>query len=44
MAKRKTRRRKTFSERVMMVLSILIAISMILALFVQFGGPATHGG
>lgn len=45
MAKKKPyRRRKSFSEKVMMVLSILIAVSMILALFVQFGGPATHGG
>ncbi len=41
MAKRKVRRKRTFSEKVMMVLSILIAISMILALFVSFAPIAT---
>jgi predicted nucleic acid-binding Zn ribbon protein len=38
MAKSKVRKRKrTTSEKVMLVLSVLIAISMILALFVSFG-------
>ncbi len=38
MAKSNARKRKrTTSEKVMLVLSILIAISMILALFVSFG-------
>jgi predicted nucleic acid-binding Zn ribbon protein len=42
MAKRKRRRPRTFSEKVMIVLSILIAISMVLALFASFaaGGQA----
>lgn len=33
---KKRKRQRTFSEKVMIVLSILIAISMILALFVSF--------
>ena len=43
------RRKKSFSERsvsekVMIVLSILIALSMILALFVSFAPQAAVGG
>jgi hypothetical protein len=33
---RKRKRPRSFSEKVMIVLSILIALSMILALFVSF--------
>ncbi len=33
---KKRRRQRTFSEKVMIVLSVLIAISMILALFASF--------
>lgn len=33
---KKRRRKRTFSEKVMIVLSILIALSMILALFASF--------
>lgn len=33
---RKRRRKRSFSEKVMIVLSILIALSMILALFASF--------
>ncbi|MFW6183403.1 MAG: hypothetical protein ACOC8X_06375 [Chloroflexota bacterium] len=33
---RKRKRNRSFSEKVMIVLSVLIAISMILALFVSF--------
>lgn len=33
---KKRRRKRSFSEKVMIVLSILIAISMILALFASF--------
>lgn len=33
---RKRKRPRTFSEKVMIVLSILIALSMILALFASF--------
>ena len=40
MAKKKNRRRKrTFSEKVIMVLGILIAISMVLSLFASFLSP-----
>jgi predicted nucleic acid-binding Zn ribbon protein len=42
MAKRK-RRNRTFSEKVMLVLSILIALSMVLALFASFA-PQAFGG
>lgn len=39
MAKRKTKRRKrTTSEKVVLVLGILIALSMILSLFIGFSG------
>ena len=44
MGKRKKRRRqRTFSEKVMIVLSVLIALSMILALLVSFT-PQAFGG
>ena len=36
MAKRKTRRRRTTAEKVFMVMGILIALSMVLALFASF--------
>lgn len=35
---------RSFSEKVMIVLSILIALSMILALFVSFAPQAAVGG
>ncbi len=47
MAKRKNRRSfsdRSFSEKVMIVLSILIALSMILALFASFAPQAAVGG
>lgn len=47
MAKRRKRRSfsdRSFSEKVMIVLSILIAISMILALFASFVPQAAVGG
>ncbi len=37
---KKRRRSRSFSEKVMIVLSILIALSMILALFVSFAPQA----
>lgn len=38
MAKRvKGRRKRTTSEKIFLVLSVLIALSMVLALFVSFG-------
>jgi hypothetical protein len=40
---KKRKRQRTFSEKVMIVLSVLIAISMILALFVSFA-PQAFGG
>ena len=43
MAKKKSRRRRTFSEKVMIVLSILIAISMIATLFIAFAPQAIGG-
>jgi hypothetical protein len=43
MAKRRAKRNRTFSEKVMIVLSVLIALSMILALFASFA-PQTFGG
>jgi hypothetical protein len=43
MAKRKTRRRRTFSEKVMIVLSVLIALSMIVGLFAAFAPQALGG-
>jgi hypothetical protein len=44
MARRvKGRRKRTTSEKVMIVLSVLIALSMILALFASFA-PQTFGG
>jgi hypothetical protein len=43
MAKRKTRRKRSTAEKVMLVLGILIALSMILSLIVGLGsGGATH--
>ena len=40
MAKKKNRRRKrTFAEKVIMVLGVLIAISMVLSLFASFLSP-----
>lgn len=40
MAKKKNRRRKrTFAEKVIIVLGILIAISMVLSLFASFIAP-----
>jgi hypothetical protein len=43
MAKKKTRRRRTFSEKVMIVLSVLIALSMIVGLFAAFAPNALGG-
>jgi hypothetical protein len=40
MASKPRRRKRTTSEKVMIVLSLLIAISMILALIVSFGPSA----
>ena len=34
------KRRRTFSEKVFMILGILIAISMVLALFASYGSHA----
>lgn len=44
MAKKKVARKRTTSEKVMIVLSVVIALSMILALFVAFAPQATTGG
>jgi hypothetical protein len=41
MAKKKVARKRTTSEKVMIVLSVLIAISMILALIVSFAPMPT---
>jgi hypothetical protein len=38
MAKKKRKRRRSTSEKVIMILGILIALSMILGLFVGLGG------
>ena len=38
---KKRKKKRTFSEKVMIVLSILIAISMVLALFASFAAPAS---
>jgi hypothetical protein len=38
MARRKARRRRSTSEKVMIVLGILIALSMLFSLFVGLGG------
>ncbi len=45
MAKRKhlRRRKRTFSEKVILVLGVIIAISMILSLVVSFA-PISHAG
>ena len=43
MAKKKTRRPRTFSEKVMIVLSVLIALSMIVGLFAAFAPNAIGG-
>jgi hypothetical protein len=43
MAKKTTRRRRTFSEKVMIVLSVLIALSMIIGLFAAFAPQALGG-
>lgn len=43
MAKKKVARKRTTSEKVMIVLSVLIALSMVLALFVAFAPQTTTG-
>ena len=43
MAKRKKRRKRTFSEKVMFVLGILIALSMIFALIAGLSGGRSLG-
>jgi hypothetical protein len=43
MSRKKTRRRRTFSEKVMIVLSVLIALSMIIGLFAAFAPQALGG-
>jgi len=43
MAKRKGKRRRTTSEKVFIALSILIALSMILSLFVGFATSRNTG-
>jgi hypothetical protein len=43
MAKKKSRRPRSFSEKVMIVLSILIALSMIIGLFAAFAPQAVGG-
>jgi hypothetical protein len=43
MAKRKTKRRRTTTEKVILVLGLLIAVSMILTLFAGFGASASLG-
>lgn len=40
MAKKVKRRKRSFSEKVIIVLGILIAISMVLSLFASFITPA----
>ncbi len=44
MAKKKRRRKRTTSEKIFLALSILIAISMILSLFVGFATSRSTGG
>jgi hypothetical protein len=44
MAKRKGKRRRTTSEKIFLALSILIALSMILSLFVGFAASRDTGG
>jgi hypothetical protein len=44
MAKKKARRKRSTSEKVMIVFGIIIALSMIFSLFVGLGGGGTTGG
>jgi hypothetical protein len=44
MAKRKARRRRTTSEKVMLVLGILIALSMLVSLIAGLGGGSDPTG
>ena len=44
MAKRKARRRRSTSEKVMIVLGILIALSMLFSLFVGLGSSGDNSG